>query len=370
MDVPSQQARYQVRLYDTNGTLVAIFDDWRTLNIVRNLNGYDLVTFSIDGNDSRTALFTLDAIIEIWRHVMLPGQDWYRECTAMHRTPQQQLTETDTAIFTSYSRGLNDLLRRRSIGYYANTAYTLKSGPGETVIKEFVDENAGPSANSVDRKADGTTLGLTIEPDSGAGTVWSGARSWQNLLEVIQEISIYSSVDFEIVRQGYSGQDFLFRTGYPQLGTDRSATVNFSPTLGNMMVPSYTLSRTEEITRAIVLGQGQENNRKVVVVESGDINDSPWNTIETTADARNQSTLAGLTDVGNVQLTKSTKQESFQFEVLQTATYQYGKDYFLGDLVQAGFLTVSNTIKIVSVEMSVSQGRETVKITFSTLPAI
>lgn len=369
MDVAAQQARYIVRLYSPlTGALIAIFDDWRTLQIERSLNSYDVVTFSIDGTDSRVALFTLDAIIEVWRKIDRTGQDWYRECTSLHRTGHSQITERGTQIFTSYSRGLIDLLRRRTIAYYANTAYTLKSGPGETVIKEFVDENAGPSANSIDRKADGITLGLSIAANAAQGAVWSGARAWQGLLEVIQEVSLMTSVDFTVTRDGSTGRAFTFSTGWPQLGTDRTTTVVFSPTLGNMMVPNYTRSRTEEITRVIVLGQGQENNRQVVVVEGAALGDSPWNTIETNADARNQSTLAGLTDVGNVQLEKSGAQTSFQFDVLQTATYQYGADYFMGDLVIAGFLDVSEQIKITAVTLNVQDGRESVKITFSTIP--
>lgn len=367
----SQQARYVVRLYSPlTGDLIAIFDDFRFLQVERYLNSYDIVTLAIDGNDPRVTLFTLDAILEVWRRPDRVPQAWYRECTTLHRSPQNQVTEDHHAIFTSYSRGLVDLLRRRQIGYYANTAYTLKSGPGEQVIKEFAEENAGPGANSIDRRADGTTLGLTIEASAGLGDLWSGARSWQNLLDVIQEVSLLTHVDFKIERVGFSGRSFLFSTGYPQLGIDRSATIIFGLSLGNMLAPSYTLSRTEEITRVIVLGQGADVSRQVVVRESADVTDSPWNVIETSADARNQSTLDGLNAVGDVQLQKSKKQESFVFNVLQVTGVQYGVDYFVGDIVGAGFLSVNTTKKITAAKMNVSEGRETITIEFSDTPPV
>lgn len=366
-----QQARYLVRLYSpTSGGLLAIFDDWRFLQVEKYLNSYDIVTFAIDGNDPRVSLFTLDAIIEVWRRIDRVGAQWYRECTSLHRSPQKQLTDNQHAIFTSYSRGLVDFIRRRSLGYYANTIFTLKSGPGETVIKQFVNENAGPGATIATRIVDGVTLGLTIESDSGLGAVWSGARSWQGLLEVIQEVSLLTSVDFTIDRVGESGRDFIFRTGYPQLGTDRTNTLVFSPSIGNMLAPSYTLSRTEEITRVIVLGQGQESSRRIIVREAAEIADSPWNVIETSADARNQNTISGMEIVGDLQLVKSKAQESFTFDVLQIAGIQYGADYFVGDRVSAGFADVSTTKKIVSAKLNISEGRETIAIEFADIPTV
>lgn len=367
MDVAAQQARYVVRLFsNSTGGLLAIFDDWRFLQVERYLNSYDIITFAIDANDPRVSLFTLDTLIEVWRRIDRVGAQWYRESVSLHRTPQNQLTEDQHAIFTSYSRGLVDLLRRRSLGYYANTVFTLKSGPGETVIKQFVNENAGPIAlNSNGRVVDGVTPGLTVEASAGLGTIWSGARSWQGLLEVIQEVSLLTSVDFTVERVGNTGLAFLFRTNYPQLGSNRSASLAFSPTIGNMVAPSYTLSRTEEVTRVIVLGQGQEDARRIVIRDALAITDSPWNNIEVTADARNQTELAGLNAVGDTQLLKSKAQESFTFNVLQVATAQYGADYFLGDKITAGFGNISTVKKIVSVKINVAEGRETIAIEFA-----
>lgn len=372
VNVASRQARYVIRLYSpSTGSLIAIIDDFRFLNIERYVNSYEIVTLGLDGDDPRVALFTLDAIIEVWRRVDRPGADWYRECVSLHRTPQRELTEGQLHIFTSYSRGLLDLIRRRIIAYYANTAQTLKSGPGETVIKEFVNENAGPGAGgATTRLSIGTTLGLTIEANAGLGTVWSGARSWQSLLEVIQEVGSLTSVDFSIERVDASDRNFLFKTYFPQLGTDRRTTLVFSPTIGNMVAPSYTLSRTEEITTVIVLGQGQDNARAIVVRTSTDVADSPWNVIETSIDARNQSTIAGLQTAGDLQLLKSQAQESFTFNVLQISAIQYGIDYFLGDIVTAGFENVSSVRKITSVKIGVSEGRETIAAEFSVYPPV
>lgn len=364
MLVESTQARVQVYLYDITGTLVAIFDDWNTFHLERRLNTYDLLTLSMDGEDPRHELFTIDCFIEVRRRIG-DGQ-WYTESVLMHITGEEQITEGSKHLFTSYSRGLTDLLRRRSLNYYANTPYTLKAGPGETVIKEYVAENAGPLATSPPRISDGVTPGLTVEPTAGLGLLWAGQRSWQNLLEIIQEIALVTSIDFDVIKTGPT--DFEFRCYYPQIGTDRTAEITFSPTLGNMMSPSYTLSRTEEVTRVIVLGQGQESDRHIIVRDLPTMFDSPWRLVEATLDARQESTFNGLIAAGDTFLAKRQAQESFAFTVLQTTAYQYGRDYFLGDVISASFDNVSTTKKITGASINIQDGRETIALEFATIP--
>lgn len=374
MDVPTTQARAQVRLYNTSGALQAVFDDWRTLELQRRVGTYDLLTFGIDGADSRIPLFTLDSIIEVWRKLSYTGAQWYREATLFHRTPSRQITERGTRIYTSYSRGLNDLLRRREIAYPASTTFTLKGGVAETVMKQYVEENAGPSAlASLTRAANGAFTGFTVEPSAGRGAQWAGQRSYQNLLDVLQEISgALTSVDFDVVRTDVPGSGaatFEFRCYYPQLGTDRSATVKFATLFGNMQNPFYTLSRTDEVNRAIVLGAGQDSARRILTQDSVYTIDSPWNVIEKSQDSRQEDTLTGLIAAANAVLESGKPQEQFTFAVLQTAAYQYGRDYFLGDIVSAAFDSdISTTKKITGVTLNISEGKEDIQVTFSDVP--
>lgn len=365
------QSRYQVILYNTSGVRVAIFDDWRAMLLERKVSDFDLLTFSLDSRDPRVSLFTLDAIIEVWRKPSFSGSVWVRESTLLHRTGMYQVTEGDHYIFTSYARGLEDFIRRREILYPANTSYTLKGGAADTVIAEYVDENAGPSADATiapdvyARKRAGHIAGLTVSTAAGAAPSWAGQRSYQNLLTVIQEIGNLNSVDFDIQRTGYSGTAFVFTTYYPQLGTDRSASVSFAPNLANMLAPTYTKSRTEECTVVIALGQGQESSRRTIIAESAATADSPWNDIEFSKDARNESTVQGLTDAAEEELIKLEAKENFEFQVLQTATSIYGRNYFLGDIVTAYMSGITVTKKIVGVSMGFSQGKESLGITFA-----
>lgn len=348
-------ALYRIDVYaPSTGLLQTQFMDWHSLYYekwVNNSHNYQLV---LAADHPAVQYFLLDAIIEVWRRV--PGQEWYREISAFHRTSQFNLEENGRELFTSYGRGLNDLLNRRDILYYASTAYTLKEGPGETVMKELVNENAAVGADNANRRSFGqytaATLGLTIAPDYAQGSVWKGAMPWRNLLDQLKEIALTTSVDFEVLRTG--AREFVFNTYYPQRGVDRSDTLIFSPELGNMSNVVYADSRVEEANVVAVLGQGENTARQVLIRKTAADADSPWNTIETTRDARNQPDLTAMQSTGDAALEETKAHQTFTFSTLQTATRQYGVDYDVGDLILA-FYRVNVIKKIITAKVNVSR---------------
>lgn len=361
-------ARYKILLYNPQGQQVAEFDHWRSLIVERKLNDVSTSTIYLPRRgDSRIDLFTLDSIIEVQRKI--EGGTWTREYIGFHRTPHDEVSETDRETFVSYSVGLNDLLKRRTIMYYATSAYTLKGGPGETCIKSYVNENAGPAATKPPRFHSGVTTGLTIEADGGRGIAWFGQRSYRNLLEVVQELALATSVDFDIVYTGVPlAPTFDFRCYYPHLGADRSATMKFSLEMGNMIIPSYSVARTQEGNLAVVMGQGEGLARRTLVVTRTAMNDSPWNQCEVAVDARQEDTYQGMLSAGDAELERTKAQESFNFRILQSEAAKYGRDYFLGDLITASFRNITRVKKISAVKLNVSEGKEDIAIEFGDYP--
>lgn len=361
--------RYQVRLYNTSGSLVAIFDDWSSLEVNKRINNFDVHTFMIDGRDSRVSLFTLDSFVHVQRKDDATSLPWTTEYFGFHRTSQRQFTEVNKQIFTSYGRGLLDLARRAIVLYPSGSTGSSKSGAAETVMKEFVNENIGPGAIAP-RLYSNVMPGLTIAADSALGGTWSGSRAWRNLLEVLQDIANANGIDFNIVNTGPA--TFEFRTYYPQLGTDHSITTGTDPVVfavefGNMLSPSFTLSRTEEVTAIICLGQGQDANRSIHQALSTDALDSPWNRIEQSHDARNEDIL-GQESESAAALFSLQKTESFQFTVMQTSSSVYGRDYAVGDIVTLKFQDIQRDKKIIGANLLMSQGKETVSLEFSDVP--
>ena len=366
-----QQARYKIRLYRPgDGLLVAEFDNWRTLNVTNTVNSVGHHTISLEGvtgarPDPRFDLFTLDSIVEVWRKPY--GKAWYMEYGGFHRTPQTELTEGQHYIFTSYGVSYMDLIKRRRLLYPTTLAQSIKGDLGETVIKEFVNENAGPGANNPLRKNNGVTLGLTLEADLARGATWFGQRSWQPLLDIINEVGLATGVDFNVVRTGPG--TFEFRCYYPQMGTDRRLTAIFSPLHANMLSPSYTVSRTEESTVCVVLGQEEGTARRTVTRRSTSESDSPWNMIEMTRDARNESTYLGMVEDGDEALEETAANPEFKFAVLQTEALRYGVDYFLGDMITAKLYNITEPKKIVEASISVGEGKENIDIGFAEIPS-
>lgn len=355
---------YEVRLFDnTTGELTAIFDNWASLFIEREVNRFAQHQFSLDLDDSRVDLFERDTIVEVWRSDDdIPK---YREYVGLHVTPQQQILVNGSKVFTSYGRGLLDLLKRRTIRYYAGSAQAAKSGVGETVIKEYVGENAGAGATAPPRITAGVTTGLSIAADTATGSSWTGSRPWQNLLDVIQEIGYATRIDFDVVRIG----DFTweFRTYFPQQGTNRqfgtATPFIFQVENNNMAQPLYVRSATEEVNDVLVLGQGEDAARVTAQrTIAASIAESPINLREDTRDARQESTVPGLNAVGDAFLQESKAQEKLDFIVIQGPTSRYGLDYFLGDLVTARFQTVNVGKKIQKVSILVTEGKEEVRI--------
>lgn len=362
-----QQARYQVRLQGTDGVTRAIFDDFRSLDYEKRVNDFDLITFIIDGNDPRQDLFTLDSILQVWRKP--EGLPWYKDAEFFHRTPNPQETETGLKTFTSYGRGLLDLLHRREIFYTGTTQYTQKAGSGEGVMKDYVRENAGVDAlegPNPFRKARGVTPGLDIQVDADFGGIWRGQRSMRNLLDVLQEISGATGVDFDIVRLNDEGTPkFMFITGVPQLGSDRTNQVIFNTQFGNMIAPSYTKSRTEEANVVAVLGPGEGTSRIVIVQETNAVIDSPWNHIESSTDARNQTKIEEMFSQGEQELARLAAQESLTFQALQTESTQYGIHYRVADRVTAQFRNIIAIKKLTRVHVNVDAGVERIETEFA-----
>lgn len=346
------QSNYQIRVYGTDGQLKAVLDRFRTPVIEHRVNHVSTLQLSLYSGDPAIEHFVLDAIIEVRRRVPEAGLDWYTEYVGFHRTPQMQITTTDLEIYTSYSRGLLDLINRRSIRYHSDTEGSAKGpGPVDDIIKQYVRENAGSLATVANgRLSDGVTAGLSVVADTSQGPVWEGANAYKNLLDTIRNIGEPNKVDFTVLWGGPSNTlNFTFTTHYPQLGMDHRAGNQdqfiFAPELGNMENPSYTRTRTDEVTSCLVLGPGESVFRDTTLVTTTRSADSPWNVCEMDEDARNEDTEAGLISIGQAVLYEKRPAVSFVFQPIQTQWSTYAKHYALGDIVTARMKSGSNIVQ-------------------------
>lgn len=368
---------YQIRLKEPTGSLVAIIDDYRELSFDKIVNEIGSAVVFMNGYDPKTSLFMLDGQLEVYRRDVTLGIDWYLEWEGFIRDFTYALDADGDYTFTANGVSYMHLLQRHIVAYKAGVSQTIKSDYAETVMKEFVSENCGSDALIANgRIRDGDFTGFSVEPDGGLGAVWSGQRSYTIVLEVIKEIATSTGMDFDVV--GIGDGLFEFRTYFPYLGTDRSnngvnqstglntagnSPIIFNPLLGNVTDIEYSVARKDEVTVSLVAGQGQGEDRVIVVTEATTIADSPLNDIEFYGDARNTNNDDDLISQGEAVLAEKQFRETFVFTPLQTTEYAYGKNYYHGDFVTGQFLTLGSVDKrIMRVSISMKDGSETIEL--------
>lgn len=355
-------AEYKVRIKNQEGDLVSEFssDSWVSLTFNHNESDETSCRFEILNQDSRAALLGTDYQVEVWRRNKVLDLDWYLEWEGFIRSLNIVLYQNDLETTVIYSVGYVHLLKRAYIMYKSGTSFTSKSGVGETVMKEFISENIGAAAlASLGRETDNVLANFQLEADLARGTSWSGSRAHKGLLPTCAAISGKTGLSFDVVGiedellfefRVYEGQRGLDRT----IGnSDGNVPVQFSVGLGNMSLVTLSINRSNEITAAFALGPGREEARQIVVAESTDQFDSPWNRVERAYNASNQA-IDELDTFSGEKLRENGQRTSINFTAVQTKESYYGKQYWWGDKVTSIFNSLRFDLRIIEVRITVS----------------
>jgi hypothetical protein len=340
--------RYQIVVKNAAGARQGLLANADPLgfSFSRVVNGVGAFALVISGVHPVVAYFVEGGQVEFWREDAAHGIPLYQEAGFLI-DDLVEYTQGNESLFQASGVGYNGILARRVVAAYAGSAQAEKTGAAETVIKEYVDEQI-VSATDADRQI----AGMTIQANAAGGDTIAVYGAWQSLLEVCQRIAKSGGGDFDIVGNGDGAWLFKWFTG--QMGTDRSASVIFALNYGNMKEPSWAETKSTSLNAILVAGQGAEADRATVWRETG----APAGITrrEAFVDARDVETTTGLNTSGDAKLEESKFAAAFNFQPVQTAAMQYGRDYFLGDLVTAKYLTHQQARKIVSVSVSVNRG--------------
>lgn len=203
----------------------------------------------------------------------------------------------------------------------AASAYDLRTGVAETVVKAYVNLNAGPGALAVRQ-----VPAMTVEPDQGRGSSVTGNYRFDNLADSITALLALDGLGWRVDWVAGSLQFLVYAPD------DLSAAVRFSWDLGNLRNQTYTLT-APAATREIVAGGGEGTAR--IFHERGDvIAESVWmRRIERFVDRRDTTDAATLDQAGDQALLDDGAKEQFEITVADTDAATYGRDYQLGDKV-------------------------------------
>ena len=210
-------------------------------------------------------------------------------------------------------------------GVSTGTGYDGQTGAAETVMRHYVDVNAINPADP------GRIVPfLTLSPtDDGRGDTTTQKARFDVLVDLLESICAASGLGY---RGRWSWDDRRLYFEVLQ-GTDRSGSVYLSPALGNCTIKGYNESTNLAPSVAAVAGQGEAAARLLVEVGAG----IGFGRREMFIDARDLTTEADLRQRGAEKLAEDGDTTTLEIEYIQTAAYQYGDDFDIGDVVHVEY---------------------------------
>lgn len=351
-----------IYFYDHEGAHVFILQNYVYLEYTQRLNdswNY-VLRVEMGAQDDQLTFFreslVRDFILEVYRTDPLNGERvlvW----EGFHRTLVDQVKANGTIVLTLYGVGYTELLKRRIILPPVGSETSDKSGPAETVIKEYVDEHC---VNPID--ATRIMPGLSIYPDGGHGDTAAYSARYTILYTAVKRAAEQGAIDFTITRVGEVG---TFELQVETIGQDRSVDntdgndpIVFDVRAGNMLIPIFSLNGGDEINFVYIGGQGEGVERTIQTLsDATEIAASPWNRREDFVDARNESTQDGLFTRGQAVLNERGFARSITFNIEQTPAVRWPRDWGLGDIVTPRYFDQEFNKRVVEITITVTGGR-------------
>jgi len=334
------KSRWEIWLDDPKGQRLALLERAVSFWIQRVENEIGAFQVVLPGSVYDN-LLRLDGMVEFWRAPA--GGSLGLEGVGLARVFDYADDENGLEYTVIEGPDQNDLLGRRIVAYAAGTAYASKADYADDLIKAIWSENYGSSATDSDRDLSG--LGLSVQADSSLGESITKGFSWRDALKTIQEVAQASAqagtaVYFDLVPYLVSNSQigFRFMTTTGQLGIDHTASSGspafFGKMWGNLNKGRLRVDYWDEATVVYAGGQGEGSSREIVELE--DTNRSKasiWNRREIFADARNESTTAGVTAKARAVLEENKPRKTLGGDLLDTPQTRYGRDWHFGDKV-------------------------------------
>lgn len=371
------QANYQLAVYDPNtGQLLDLVtqERWFDFQYTLALNDVGEFRITVPTTDYLTELRTItDLIVDVYR--AFESVTFTYEGSYLCRYSDIGIVDEggrEVVIISGFHA--NHLLKRRKCIVNDDPVgvggFITRSGAADVVMSDFVRYQTIDCQFNTDRIYPNFSLmplGLEVFFDT-----FQRRQDSDTLLTVLQDIANQQQgessqwIDFEVVHT----EGNTFRFDPKTIGTDRSYTndpedfVHFSPLLGTLKMPRLRYDRKSEVNAVGVGGQGYISERVNIFVDDDNaIDDSPFNRIEDTIDARQSTTLDELTAAGESYINENRAKILFDFELVETASQmQYGESWSLGDIVTVSYRGYAENHRVQSVTIRTEGVKEIITI--------
>jgi hypothetical protein len=357
LTAPVGQPPYAVVVRNSALARVGKLDRLTSLTVTPRFNGVGAWSLSLPLGSAQAALFTPTSGVIVYYGdeggpVLMSG-------------PVKQLEEvwdesnpgagTLTVTGLSDEKVVADRLAYQVPGSAATSQggseYDRRSGVAETVVKAYVNLNAGPGALAARR-----VTGLTIETDAARGATVKGSARMTPLAELITPLALSGGIGWRVVQVGAG---LVFQCYAP---TDRTLTARFSRELGNLR--SYRRTRTGPDVTAAVVGGGGDGTARIFREIIDTTAQTDWAVrAESFIDRRDTTDTTELDQAGTEATVEGGPQTGLALGTLDTPGLVYGTHYGLGDKVTAepggGVTPVADVLREVEITWSASDGPRT-----------
>ena len=332
-------ADFRVYVRRADGVLVGEIDDYTSLTYTRRHLTYGSWQLDLDPYGVAASLLDMQAGIVVTRD----GEpEFSGRVLSLNRTS----TDKDTL----QAVGPDDLFwldkriaRPVPAGPpYAAFEHDIRSGAAETVIRQYVDVNAGPGALAQYR-----VPGLVLATDLGRGATVEGQARFDNLLELVAGLATKGGLGIRIVQVGNSLE---FRVYEPR---DLSATVVFSRALGNLR--EFTWNQQAPDANYLIAGGGGEGTARTFREHGDNESIAAYGRFEDFLDQRHTADTDALDQAIDIDLERRRDKAALKIVPLDdVGGIRYGDSYDLGDIVTAVIddARVSDVIREVEVTLS------------------
>lgn len=356
---------YQIIVFDWNGNTRRVYDGTGIYNLKysRALNDVGSLALVVPHEDNIADDFDLDFFVEIQRRSPVSGR-LVVEDTYLCRLNNSFREENDER-FICGGLSLNHLLMRRLVDPDDDSGqaggYSTKQGPADDIMVEYARQQCADLCLTAARKFPN----FSVSGSLSLGTTVGRRLRHENLLDEFKSMAEQGGVDFNIRR--VTGNTLLLDVA--PIGSNKTKSVNYpsspfvllTPKRGNLTDPDLTLDRKDEKTFVYAKSQGQGSSRKVLKMGGPTIYDSPFNRIEFAYDGRNTEKTDPLTVLSDArsELNKYRPNTEFKYKPTgQEPGNTYEKDFDLGDKISVEWNGVEKDLRVVEVEITVSESGE------------
>ncbi|RDV27665.1 siphovirus ReqiPepy6 Gp37-like family protein [Lysinibacillus capsici] len=320
-----------IRILSLNMDILAEIDNYESMFFNRSWHGIGAIELRINRHMKYANTLLKDNLILI-------GTDLNKVFIIKHREIELDENGKITENWLIKGYALKSIIAQRITMPPTHTAYDYKSGSSETIMKHYVNNNL---VNPVDSRRKIPQLVIAPDLQRGAHTTYSSR--FKNVAEEVSTLSIASGLGWDVTLD-IRNKKWVFDVveGKSLIsGQSVNPPVIFSPQFDSLKSLQYTQSELNYKNVAIVAGQGEGVDRRVIEVG----NFLGINRHEIFIDARDvsetddddqplpeQQIIQSLTDRGLQQLHELMQEEYLEGQILTNSPFIYQRDYDLGDV--------------------------------------